>query len=53
MFTSAECQAQAEQKLAQAEHDHRHRRRLTAAAVGWLSLASQMRRVEATQDLKE
>jgi hypothetical protein len=47
MFTSAECQAQAEEKLAQTERDPSHSRRVTAAAQGWLLLASQMRRLEA------
>lgn len=52
MFTSAECQAQAEDKLAQAECDPSHSRRLTAAAQGWLLLASQMRRLEAALKMR-
>jgi hypothetical protein len=48
MLTFAECRALAEAKLAQAEHDERHRRRLISAAEGWLLLASQMRRLEAS-----
>ena len=48
MLTSAECRALAEQKLAQAERDLRHSRRLINAAEGWLILAGQLRRLEAT-----
>ena len=48
MYTSAECRAQAEEKLAQAEHDNQHRNRLITTAEGWLFLASQLRRIEAS-----
>jgi hypothetical protein len=48
VLTSAECRSQAEAKLAQAERDHQHRQRLITAAQGWLLLASQLRRLEAS-----
>jgi hypothetical protein len=38
----------AEQKLAEADRDDRHRKRLICAAEGWLALASQLRRLEAS-----
>jgi hypothetical protein len=48
VLTSAECRSQAKGKLTQAERDHQHRRRLVTAAEGWLLLAKQLRRIEAS-----
>jgi hypothetical protein len=53
MLTSHECLAHAEQKLAQAGHDGPNRKRLVTAAEGWLFLASQMRRLEASFEIAE
>jgi hypothetical protein len=48
MFTSAECQAHAEQKLARAKREPKNQKRLLTAARGWLFLAGQMTRLEAS-----
>ena len=48
MLKSSECHAQAEEKIAQADRDPRNQERLLTAAQAWLTLASQMRRLEAT-----
>jgi hypothetical protein len=53
VFTSSQCRAQAEEKIAQAEREPQHRRRLLTAAQGWLLLAAQMRRLEATRSRKK
>ena len=48
LLTSGKCRARADEKFAQAEREPQNQRRLLTAARGWLFLAGQLKRLEAS-----